>query len=188
MLKQIDQQLFLIINRIWTNDFFDFIMPLMRSKLFWAPLYLFLIVFFVVNFGKKGWISVLFILITFALTDFISAGVFKPIFERLRPCNDPNIMGMARNIVGCGSGYSFVSSHAANHFGMAIIIGSIFKQKWPWVKSAFIIWATVICYAQVYVGVHYPLDVICGAIIGILIGKFTFALHEKFNSLKNVQH
>jgi undecaprenyl-diphosphatase len=56
------------------------------------------------------------------------------------------------------------------------------------VKPALVIWASVICYAQVYVGVHYPFDVIGGAIIGILIGKFTFALHEKFNSLKNVQH
>lgn len=187
MLKQIDQQLFLIINRIWANDFFDFLMPLMRSKLFWAPLYLFLIVFFVVNFGKKGWISVLFILITFALTDFISAGVFKPIFERLRPCNDPNIMGLARNIVGCGSGYSFVSSHAANHFGMAIIIGSIFKQKWPWVKSAFIIWASVICYAQVYVGVHYPLDVLFGALLGFAIGHFVCWAYQKSDPL-NVSH
>jgi undecaprenyl-diphosphatase len=97
-------------------------------------------------------------------------------------------MGLARNLVGCGSGYSFISSHAANHFGLAIIIGSIFKSKWTWVKPTLVIWAAVICYAQVYVGVHYPLDVIGGAIIGILIGKFTFTLHEKFNSLKNVQY
>ncbi len=188
LLKNIDQQLFLIINRLWINSIFDFIMPLLRSKFFWAPLYLFLIIFFVKNFGKKGWITVLFLLITFALTDFISAGIFKPLFTRIRPCNDPNLMVYVRNLVGCGSGYSFVSSHAANHFGIAVFLSSIFKNKWPWTKYAFLFWAFSICYAQVYVGVHYPLDVLTGGILGAFIGKIVFYFHERFNSLKNVQY
>lgn len=172
-----DRQLFFLINRVLANDFFDMLLPLMRSKYFWSPLYLFIIIYFVSNYGKSGWWRVLFLLLTFAITDFVSAGIFKEIFMRLRPCNEPEIMGYVRNIVGCGSGYSFVSSHAANHFGIATFMSLLYADK-KWVGYVFKIWAFTVCYSQVYVGVHYPFDVLCGGILGIALANFSFYIYR----------
>jgi membrane-associated phospholipid phosphatase len=178
-LIQIDRNIFFLINNGLQNPFFDLIMPLLRSKYFWAPLYLFLIAFFIVNYQKKGLVVIGMLLLTFALTDFVSAGIFKQFFQRLRPCNDPDLILYVKNIVGCGSGFSFVSSHAANHFGIAIFLAGFFKDKIRWIAPAFITWAVVISFAQVYVGVHYPFDVICGAVLGIIIGNLTIYLYHK---------
>ena len=174
---QFDQQFFFLINRVFVNDVFDVVLPLMRSKYFWAPLYLFLIVYFIRNFGTSGVWKVVFLLLTFALTDYVSAGIIKESVQRLRPCNDPEIISMVRNIVGCGSGYSFVSSHASNHFGIAIFLIYLFDNK-VWINYTFKAWAIVICYAQVYVGVHYPLDVICGSILGIILANIVIYIHK----------
>lgn len=178
-LKLLDQQLFFIINRGFANPFFDFLLPLMRSKYFWAPLYLFLIAYFIKsNNTRKGLITILFLLITFALTDYVSAGIIKESIQRIRPCNDPEIMGIVRSLVGCGSGYSFVSSHAANHFGLAIFLGLYFNDK-PWIGISFKFWAAIIAFSQVYVGVHYPLDVLCGTFLGIGIAHLTFYIYTR---------
>ncbi len=178
-LKQIDQQLLLLINRGFANDFFDVVLPLMRSKYFWAPLYLFLIVYIIkTNTYKKGILTIAFLLITFALTDYISAGIIKESVQRLRPCNDPEIMGFIRNLVGCGSGYSFVSSHASNHFGIAIFLSLYFYEK-RWLGLLFKTWAIVISISQVYVGVHYPFDILFGAILGIGIAHLSFYIYQR---------
>lgn len=178
-LIKLDQQLFLLINRVMVNDFFDWLLPLFRSKYFWAPLYLFLIVYFINKYKLKGLWIILFLIITFAITDFISASIIKEYYQRLRPCNEPEFMGMVRNLVGCGSGYSFISSHASNHFGFAYFMLGIFHDK-VWVRRSFLLWAAVISYAQVYVGVHYPIDVILGMYLGMLIGTLTFYIFNKF--------
>lgn len=177
-IKHIDQQLFFIINRGFANPIFDVLLPLMRSKYFWSPLYLFLIAYFIKsNRPRKALFTILFLLITFALTDYISAGIIKEYFQRIRPCNDPEIMGFVRSIVGCGSGYSFVSSHAANHFGIAIFLTHYFIDK-RWIGISFKLWAAIIAFSQVYVGVHYPLDVICGMLLGIGIAHLTFYFYR----------
>ena len=188
-LQSIDQNLFVYINRVATHPILDTLMPFFRESTFWIPFYLFLIVFVFVNFGKNGWAWLLFAFITVLLTDQVSSSIIKNWVQRPRPCADSLFSGQVRLLLDhCSGGYSFTSSHATNHFGVAtflfITLGRFFGN---W-KYLLFFWAALICYAQVYVGVHYPLDVICGAIIGILIGKFTFALHEKFNTLKNVQH
>jgi len=172
-IKQWDQWLFIQINSGQSNSFFDSIMPYLRSAFYWTPLYLFILLFVLFNFKKngRGWWWVLFFLCTVSLTDVVSSRIFKEIFERLRPCQDPDFMGYVRLLVdNCSTGYSFTSSHAANHFGMAafffITFRSVFKK---WALLAFL-WALLISYAQVYVGVHYPLDVLGGALIGLLFG------------------
>jgi membrane-associated phospholipid phosphatase len=179
LLNNIDHQLFLLINRGMVNEFFDFLLPLMRSKFFWSPLYLFLIVYILkTNNTKTGLLTIAFLLITFALGDFISAGIFKESFQRLRPCNEPEFMAYVRNVVGCGSGFSFVSSHATNHFALAVFLGLYFSD-FKWIGRLFIAWASIISFAQVYVGVHFPFDVMAGMFLGIGIAYFSFYFYHR---------
>jgi membrane-associated phospholipid phosphatase len=170
-IEQWDTWLFLKINTQWTNGFFDSVFPWWREANAWVPLYLFLVVFAFLNFKQKAWPWILFIAVTLTLTDQISANLLKHLFERIRPCRDEALMGQVRLIVNnCSGGYSFPSSHATNHFGFAVFLfltlGPVIK-KWKWV---FIAWAGTICYGQVYVGVHYPVDVLCGAVLGCCLG------------------
>lgn len=175
-----DQQLFEKINGSWTNDLFDGLMPFLRNSLNWAPLYLFLLVLVLQNFKLRGAWWVVFFLVTVALTDMTGTYVFKHGFERLRPCNDPDFADHVRLLLkNCGSGYSFVSNHAANHFGMASFFFITFRQslkKWAWIA---LLWAAGVAYAQVYVGIHYPLDVFCGALLGLAFGIATGSFFNK---------
>ena len=170
-LEQWDQWLFIQVNDHQTNSFFDSIMPYLRIAYYWTPLYLFLLVFITVNFKARGlWWCVLF-LCTVSLCDMTSTNLFKEVFHRLRPCADADFFQNVRLIVdNCGGNYGFTSNHAANHFGMATFIFITLRPvigKWVWLAY---LWAAVIGYAQVYVGVHYPFDILGGAAIGFLFG------------------
>ncbi len=166
-----DQALLLKINTVWTNPILDSIYPWYREGNAWVPLYLFLIVFSLLNFKQKAFSWILFIVATLVLTDQLSSSWVKPFFERPRPCRDPFLMSQVRMLLnGCSGGYSFTSSHATNHFGFAVFVyctlGNLIG-KW---KYILLFWASSICYGQIYVGVHYPLDIVCGALLGTFIG------------------
>ena len=175
-----DQRLFITINSHWTNPVFDAVMPVLRSSLNWIPLYLFLLVFVLLNFRIKGVWWCVFFLATVALTDMTGTYVFKHNFLRWRPCGDPDFYMYVRLLVErCGGGHSFVSNHAANHFGMAVfffITCRHFAGKWAW---AGLFWAASIAYSQVYVGLHYPLDVLAGALLGTAFGISTGTFFNK---------
>ena len=183
-LNQLDQNLFFFINHNLSNSFFDWLMPLLRNKYFWTPLYLFMAVFFVRNFGKKGWLILIFMGLTFGFTDYFSSSVLKPAFERLRPCNDSVIKAEVNRLIPCGTGFSLPSSHAANHFALAIFLTTIFYDKWKFILPLAILWAFSISFAQVYVGVHYPFDVTAGAIIGGMIGYILSTILLHLNAFK----
>ena len=183
-LQSIDQNLFVYINRVATHPILDTLMPFFRESTFWIPLYLFLIVFVFVNFGKNGWVWLLFAFITVLLTDQFSSSIIKNWVQRPRPCADPLFSGQVRLLLDhCSGGYSFTSSHATNHFGVAtflfVTLGRFFGN---W-KYVLFFWAALICYAQVYVGVHYPFDVIFGALLGFMIGHFVCWAYQKSDPL-----
>jgi undecaprenyl-diphosphatase len=144
------------------------------------PLYLFLLMLVLINFKVKGVWWAVFFLSTVALTDMTGNYVFKHGFERLRPCNDPDFFEQVRLLARyCGVGYSFISNHAANHFGMAAFFFVTFRhllKNWVWVC---LLWAALIGYAQVYVGVHYPADVFTGALLGLAFGISTGSIFNK---------
>ena len=169
-----DKQLFLSINQHYTNSFFDWLMPVWRNANIWIPLYILVLFFAIIKLKKQVWIWILFAAITVLLTDQISSHIFKPFFARPRPCADVDFAPQIRLLLShCSGGFSFTSSHAANHFGIAIFFIttlSSYLKNW---KNLFIAWAIIVCYAQVYVGVHYPLDVLFGGLLGALIGKLT---------------
>lgn len=172
-LIQLDYQLFIAINKGLSNPFFDWLMPFLRNRFFWAPLYLFLGVFFIRNYKLEGWILILFLLITLAMADYLSGGLLKPIFERLRPCYNPDLKLEINSLVNCDTGFSFPSAQAANYFSIATFLITVFYTRWKWILPLTLAWAVSIAFAQVYAGVHFPFDVVAGAFIGSLIGYVT---------------
>jgi membrane-associated phospholipid phosphatase len=168
-----DRQFFYVLNGKATAPLLDTVMPFLREPIFWVPLYLFLLVFILMNFGLRGFYWILFLTCTAALCDMISSHVIKEFVYRLRPCREPMLEHPARLLAGyCGQNSSFTSSHAFNHFGAAVFI---FRTLHPFIGrrwcSVFIAWAAIVAYAQVYVGVHYPADVLAGALGGSFIGS-----------------
>jgi membrane-associated phospholipid phosphatase len=180
-----DKQLFKLINNGLSNSFFDGLMPWLRNSTMWVPLYLFLILFGLINYKKEGLWWLLFAICTAILTDFVSSNLIKHNIIRLRPCNDPSITSYVHVLVGYRpQSSSFTSSHAANHFAVAIFLYTTLKKQvgnWPVI---FFFWAFSISFAQVYVGVHYPLDVFCGALVGLLIGYLCANLFNRHHHLK----
>lgn len=178
-LLHFDRWLFAKVNQGGANAFFDVLMPFLRQPLFWAPLYTFAILLVLFNFRKHLFSWVLFGAVTVTITDVVSSRFFKPVVGRLRPCNDALMAEHIRVLAGCGMNGSFTSSHAANHFGISMFFFMTLHQcigkKWA---SLFFLWAAVVCYAQVYVGVHYPLDVAGGALLGTIAG---YAFGTVFN-------
>lgn len=170
---KVDYFLWYYLNAIWHNSFLDAVIPYFRNQWTWAPLYLFLLIFMPLNFKRKGVMWLVFFLMTFAFADYLSGGLLKPYFQRIRPCNNPYLINVVHTIVPCGSGFSFPSSHAANHFGLAVFMGATLKNVSKWIWPVVILWAILIAYAQVYVGVHFPGDVIGGAILGGICGIAT---------------
>lgn len=171
---ELDQHVFLIINKKLTNPFFDWLMPIMRNSNTWIFLYLLIAVFVFYKLKQKAFIWIFFAILTIVLTDQLSSHVIKPWIARPRPCADINFSSQVRILLEhCSGGFSFTSSHACNHFGIALFIFitlSTYLKKW---RYLFLIWAAIICYAQVYVGVHYPIDIFFGGILGASIGYFT---------------
>lgn len=169
-LIQFDYYLFSVINGAWHTDFLDAAMPIWRNKLFWIPLYLFIASFLTINFGRKGSLIVLCLATTIVIADGVSSKIIKPTIERVRPCNDVQLQESVRSLVRCGSGYSFTSSHATNHTAIAFFLIFMLGNLFKWIKLPLFLWAFSISYGQIYVGVHFPLDIVGGMLIGFIIG------------------
>ena len=175
----IDKALFQSVNTGMTNDVFDALIPWLREPVFWAPVYLFIIGFCLFNFGKKGYFIIVFLALAAGTADFVSNTVIKKNVQRLRPCR---ALGADEVItrVHCGSGYSFTSNHAANHFAISWYLIFLLPAYRRNLKMGLAAWAVAVAFAQVYVGVHYPLDVLSGALLGVCIAYFWSAMFIKF--------
>lgn len=179
-LIEIDQYLFHVLNADWTNVLFDYIMPIWRNKYFWLPVYIFIISFSIANYGKQAYYLIIFLVLTAGTADLISSEMIKKNVQRLRPCNNTELVEV-RSLVRCGSGYSFTSNHAANHFAVSFFLILTIARGRKRLRWLLIFWAVSIAYAQVYVGVHYPIDVISGGILGILIARLFALLFYKWH-------
>ena len=179
-LEKIDESLFVAINHDWSSSWLDPIMKTLRYPQTWIPLYAFILFYIIKKEKKDSWKLILTSIVTVAITDSVSASIMKPYFARLRPCAEAHLHNVMRSVIDCGGLYSFPSSHAANHFGMAACwffsFYTITGKKWYWLW----IWAFLVCYAQIYVGKHYPLDILCGALLGILVGSFLAWVFKKW--------
>jgi len=179
-LLDFDRYLFELINVHWSNALFDLVLPIFREKLFWMPFYTFILVFAVLNLGRKRWFFISLLFVTVALSDLTSSELIKKTVQRPRPCHEMSYISDIQLRIHCGSGYSFTSSHAANYFAVAMfLMFTIFKRP-KVLKWILFFWAFAISYAQVYVGVHYPLDIVGGAMVGISYGLIMAWIYDYF--------
>lgn len=169
-LKHIDTQWLLAVNVGLKNKLLDIICPFMRTQSYWYPVYALFIYLSFRTWKRQAWWILGGAVLLVIVSDQLSANLIKNLAQRLRPCNDPMIKDKIYNIVGCGRGYSFISAHATNHFAIGIFFSLVFKQLYSWLIYIAIFWASLISFSQVYVGVHFPFDVICGALLGCMLG------------------
>jgi undecaprenyl-diphosphatase len=173
MVERLDQQLFLFLNSLH-SPFCDQVMHAISGRVIWIPLYLAILIYLGIKYKRRFLIILLFIIIAATMADQLSV-LIKNLVQRLRPCHEPALAGLIHTFNGeCGGLYSFVSSHATNSFNVALL-SLMFIQK-RWFTISIILWAAVIGYSRIYLGVHYPGDVICGSILGALVGWGNYKL------------
>jgi undecaprenyl-diphosphatase len=181
-LKHIDTQLLLFLNS-HNCPFMDKVMWLISERNTWLPLYLIMLGFVIYKYKKQSWIILLGIVVLIVLSDQISSGLIKPLVERLRPSHDPMISTQLHIVNNYRGGlYGFVSSHASNTFAIAVFLSLLFKRKAFTV--CILIWAAIVSFSRIYLGVHYPGDVMCGALLGTGIG---FAVMFAINKLSGTR-
>lgn len=174
MLKQIDTQLFLFLNGMHSGTF-DSIMVWISGKTTWWPFYLLLLAYLGWNRRWQLFPILVFTALCVTLADQSSVQLFKEVFQRLRPCHEPELQGLVHMVNGrCGGKFGFVSSHAANTFGVAMFLSLVIRKRW--FTFLLMVWAAVVGYSRIYLGVHYPGDVIGGALLGLLTGYIVFVM------------
>jgi len=163
---EIDKELFLFLNSLH-NSFWDTIMLMVTRKETWIPFFVIILFFIIKNYRSKALLVILFLAFTILVSDQLSV-LLKDNIQRFRPVHDPVIGPLVHNVLRKGSQYGFVSSHAANGFAIFAFTASIFKNRNYWFLLLF--WAILFSYSRIYSGVHYPLDILGGAVLGWLIG------------------
>ena len=166
----LDTELFLFLNKLHA-DWLDPIMIFISGKITWLPFYLVLLFLVIKNYKKQSILIIISVILLIICSDQISSSVFKPIFERPRPCHNEAIKDLVYLPTGhCGGVYGFISSHACNAFALAVFITHILKKYYNKIAWVMFIWASLVAYSRIYMGVHYPGDTVVGAAVGILIG------------------
>ena len=174
-LIDLDKKLLLFLNGL-NSPFLDQMMFYTTKTFFWLPLYLFLIFLIFKNYKKEAWFILLGAAITIVLTDQITSTIMKPFFARLRPSQEPSLQGLVHLVNGYKGGlYGFASSHAANTFGTSIFVWLVLKRFYKSVVWIFV-WAAFMTYTRIYLGVHYPGDILVGASIGLACGWISYRL------------
>jgi undecaprenyl-diphosphatase len=171
-LKQLDYFIFDLINQKMAVPFLDFFFITVRNSFYLQLIYIAFALFLVYKFRLKSIPYILLFIFCMASSDLISSHLIKPFFHRLRPCMEPSMADHIRRLIPCSSGFSFTSSHAANNMSVATLYAFILPYTFNRFKIAFIGFALLVGYAQIYVGVHYPIDVVSGFLIGTLVGSF----------------
>jgi undecaprenyl-diphosphatase len=176
-LNQRDANLFLLINGLHTS-FFDGFMWAISAKLTWIPLYLSVLFVVIKNWKKDAVWIILSLILCVVLADQISSGIIKNLVQRLRPSHTAELEGVIHLVRGSRCGlYGFVSSHAANAFGFALLSSLLLKFK-PYTLAIFF-WAVLTAYSRIYLGVHYPFDVVGGAVVGVCSALVCFLMLRK---------
>ncbi|MFN8309067.1 MAG: phosphatase PAP2 family protein [Chitinophagales bacterium] len=169
---ELDHSLYFLVNHMLANPVLDWLAPLIRNKNTWIPFYVVACIFLYKRNKKEALQLVLLTVVAVVFTDVISNNL-KHAFHRLRPC----AVGEGRLLLKqCSNSFSFTSNHAANHFAIAVMVSLWFRQTA--LTFALLVWAAVIAFSQVYVGLHYPADVTAGAALGVLVSSVVYVSFE----------
>jgi len=179
-----DRALFLWLNGLHTS-WLDQPMVLISSRFVWVPFYLLVIAVIVWRQRKHSIWTLVFLVGAVVLSDQITSSVMKPFFERLRPCHDMSIAHLVHLVDGCGAKFGFASSHAANTFALATFLVLLNPGK-NWLFFALFGWAGIVSYSRIYLGVHYPGDLLAGAIVGSAISYLLYTAGMKWHLLKHI--
>ena len=173
-----DTELFLFLNGLHAA-WLDPVMTFISGKLTWTPFYLVLLYLVIKNYKKQSILIILGIILLIVCSDQVSSGIFKPLFERPRPCHNEAIKDLVHLPNGrCGGAYGFISSHACNVFALAVFMTNILKRYYRKIGWVMFVWASLVAYSRIYMGVHYPGDVIVGAAVGAIIGWLVFKAYR----------
>ncbi|MEN7546726.1 phosphatase PAP2 family protein [Rapidithrix thailandica] len=179
-LDKLDKEIFLFFNSLHA-DWLDPIMWAITESGTWIPFYVLIIAFLVYKFRWNTIFILMAIGLTITLADQFASGFCKPFFERLRPSHSPELEGLVHLIQDKngnyykGGSFGFISSHSANTFGLASFLFCLFRKRVAYISLMFL-WAAIVSYSRIYVGVHYPGDLMVGALTGILWGFLSFKL------------
>lgn len=179
-----DRTAFLVVNGA-RSEVADLWMGYFSEPLFWVPLYLFFLFLIKWRWGWRGlWLTVPVVALMVLCSDTGSVVLFKNTVQRLRPCHAPDLQGLVHLVDGhCGGQYGFISSHASNHFALAVFMAGMLRRRPSWAVPALLLWAAVVAYSRIYLGVHYPGDVIVGALYGTLVGGLAYVLFRNIHQL-----
>ena len=169
-LQALDRQLLLGINRAHSLAM-DAAMVFASNRTVWFPAYALLIAWLIYYFRQRALLVLPLIIGAVALADSITSRLFKPFFARLRPCHDAALAPLLHLPDGCGGQFGFLSSHAANSVALAVFLAlALPSRRFRILKGLAMLWAALLSYSRVYLGAHYPADVLGGATIGALLG------------------
>ncbi len=183
-LVEADRYLFLLINKAH-DPVVDFVMFWATDKWVWIPFYIWLLYILIKNFGKKIFLLMVMIAIMITVSDQVSV-MIKEAVQRLRPCRDPYFTGIIHLVQqGCGGQYGFISSHASNTMALAIFIIGVLPEPGKWLKVEVFAYVLLVCYSRIYLGAHFPGDVVGGWILGSIIGLLGVFIFRRFIAKNN---
>ncbi len=181
-LIELDKSLFLFLNGL-NSPLLDWIMFVVSHKYTFVPLYATVIYFFFKKFGRNGFLVLFMAVISIAIADQVASGLIKDLVGRLRPSHNPEFAQVIHLVFEKKGGlYGFVSSHAANSFAFAMFTLLLFRKKWYTIS--ILVWAGVVSYSRIYLGLHYPGDIVGGAIVGIASGLLCYMVLVKLPCFK----
>jgi undecaprenyl-diphosphatase len=175
-LLDIDNRLLLWANS-HNNPFLDEIMLAFSERFFWVPFYAILVLLIIYKYRKRSLLILITITLMIIATDQFSSHLLKPLVGRLRPCYNESVMHLLHMIKDCGGRFGFISSHASNSFGAAMMLWLLFRNQYKYFWLMFV-WAAVVSYSRIYLGVHFPSDIAAGMLCGLSFGYIFYTLYR----------
>ena len=168
-LQALDQRLLLALNHAHTPAL-DAVMVFVSNRTVWFPAYALLTGWLIWHFRRRAVLLLPLLIAAVALADSITSRLFKPFFGRLRPCHAPELAGLLHLPDGCGGQFGFLSSHTANSVALAVFLALVLPgNRFRGLKIGAALWAMLLSYSRIYLGAHYPSDVLGGALVGALL-------------------
>lgn len=179
LIQNIDNWILLLVNS-HHNAFMDHVMWFASGMSNWFPLYLVILVFIGMAYKKESWLLILLIIPLILLSDQLSSSVIKPLVHRLRPSHEPGLENILHYVKNYRGGlYGFVSSHSANFFAVGTYLLMTAARRLRWLPLVIVPVTGLVIYSRMYLGVHYPTDILCGAILGILLGRMMAFIYKR---------